>query len=128
MVFTRRFAADRINGAMESTFVNGSRVIGVLPRFPVIYLDLCCLRTVDSWEGLAKSLANPKGRTFAFGGKGSTSGYLIPLHHLMTWIHDSGENTDAHGPLRPLGNRLVIELHCRDGAGRYGLGRSLSRR
>jgi len=95
------------------------------------------LRTVDSWEGLAKSLAsgetdlalmgpwgyvlanqqagaqvvstilydgkpeyfgimvtNPdsgikspkdlKGRTFAFGDKGSTSGYLIPLHYFMT--------------------------------------------
>ena len=95
------------------------------------------LRTVDSWEGLAKSLANGEtdialmgpwgyvlanhragaqavatilydgkpeyfaimvthpesgiesiadleGRTFAFGDKGSTSGYLIPLHHLMT--------------------------------------------
>jgi len=95
------------------------------------------LRTVDSWEGLAKSLANGetdlalmgpwgyvlanhqagaqvistilydgkpeyfaitvthpnsgintladlKGKTFAFGDKGSTSGYLIPLHYLMT--------------------------------------------
>ncbi|MBL8394962.1 MAG: phosphate/phosphite/phosphonate ABC transporter substrate-binding protein [Candidatus Accumulibacter sp.] len=95
------------------------------------------LRTVDSWEGLAKSLANGetdiallgpwgyvlanneagaqavatilydgrpeyyaimithpasgirtvadlKGRTFAFGDKGSTSGYLIPLHYFMT--------------------------------------------
>lgn len=94
------------------------------------------LRTVDSWEGLAKSLANGetdfalmgpwgyvlanhqagaqvistilydgkpeyfaiiithpdsgikspadlKGRSFAFGDKGSTSGYLIPLHYLM---------------------------------------------
>jgi phosphonate transport system substrate-binding protein len=94
------------------------------------------LRTVDTWEGLAKSLANGetdialmgpwgyvlanhaaqaqavgtilydgkpeyyalivthpdsgiktladlKGRTFAFGDKGSTSGYLIPLHHFM---------------------------------------------
>ncbi|MGE4593792.1 phosphate/phosphite/phosphonate ABC transporter substrate-binding protein [Alcaligenes sp.] len=94
------------------------------------------LRTVDSWEGLAKSLANGetdmalmgpwgyvlanheagaraistilydgkpeyfaitvthpdsginsladlKGKTFAFGDKGSTSGYLIPLHHMM---------------------------------------------
>lgn len=94
------------------------------------------LRTVDSWEGLAKSLANGetdlalmgpwgyvlanqaanaqvvstilyegkpeyfamivthpdsginsvadlKGRTFAFGDKGSTSGYLIPLHFFM---------------------------------------------
>jgi phosphonate transport system substrate-binding protein len=94
------------------------------------------LRTVDSWEGLAKSLANGetdialmgpwgyvlannqsgaqavatilydgkpeyhaliithpgsgidkledlKGRTFAFGDKGSTSGYLIPTHQLM---------------------------------------------
>jgi len=95
------------------------------------------LRTVDTWEGLAKSLANGetdialmgpwgyvlanhvagaqvvstieydgkpeyfaiivthpdsgiktmadlKGKTFAFGDKGSTSGYLIPLHHFMT--------------------------------------------
>lgn len=95
------------------------------------------LRTVDSWEGLAKSLANGetdmalmgpwgyvlanheagaevvstilydgkpeyyaiivthpksgihtladlKGKTFAFGDKGSTSGYLIPSHHFMT--------------------------------------------
>lgn len=94
------------------------------------------LRTVDTWEGLAKSLASGetdiallgpwgyvlanhetgaqaiatilydgkpeyfaimvthpksgissvkdlKGRTFAFGDKGSTSGYLIPLHHFM---------------------------------------------
>ena len=95
------------------------------------------LRTVDTWEGLAKSLANGetdlalmgpwgyvlanhaaqaqvvstilydgkpeyfalmithpdsgirsvadlKGKTFAFGDKGSTSGYLIPLHHFMS--------------------------------------------
>lgn len=95
------------------------------------------LRTVDSWEGLAKSLANGetdmalmgpwgyvlanqeagaqvvstilydgkpeyfaifvthpdsgikspadlKGRSFAFGDKGSTSGYLVPLHYFMT--------------------------------------------
>ena len=95
------------------------------------------LRTVDSWEGLAKSLTNGetdialmgpwgyvlanheagaqvvstilydgkpeyfaiivthpnsginktadlKGKTFAFGDKGSTSGYLIPLHYFMT--------------------------------------------
>lgn len=94
------------------------------------------LKTVDSWEGLAKSLANGetdmalmgpwgyvlahqeagaqvvatilyegkpeyfailvthpdtgirsvadlKGRTFAFGDKGSTSGYLIPMHYFM---------------------------------------------
>ncbi|WP_218110070.1 phosphate/phosphite/phosphonate ABC transporter substrate-binding protein [Oligoflexus tunisiensis] len=94
------------------------------------------MRTVDTWEGLAKSLANGeedmallgpwgyvlahneagaqavasilydgkpeyhalivtnpksgiktladlKGRTFAFGDKGSTSGYLIPYHHFM---------------------------------------------
>jgi phosphonate transport system substrate-binding protein len=95
------------------------------------------LRTVDSWEGLAKSLANGetdialmgpwgyvlanneagaqaiatilydakpeyfaimvtrpdsginspkdlKGKSFAFGDKGSTSGYLIPFHYFMT--------------------------------------------
>ncbi len=95
------------------------------------------LRTVDTWEGLAKSLASGetdlalmgpwgyvlanhaahaqvvstilydgkpeyfalmvthpgsgiktvadlKGKTFAFGDKGSTSGYLIPLHYFMT--------------------------------------------
>lgn len=95
------------------------------------------LRTVDTWEGLAKSLANGetdlalmgpwgyvlahesagaqvvstilydgkpeylalvithpdsgintladlKGRSFAFGDKGSTSGFLIPYHHFMT--------------------------------------------
>ena len=102
------------------------------------------LRTVDTWEGLAKSLANGetdmalmgpwgyvlanheasaqavstilydgkpeyhaifithpesgintvndlKGRTFAFGDKGSTSGYLIPLHYFMT----QGINPDS---------------------------------
>ncbi len=103
------------------------------------------LRTVDSWEGLAKSLANGetdlalmgpwgyvlanhaanaqvistilydgkpeyfaimvthpesgiktiadlKGRTFAFGDKGSTSGYLIPLHFFQT----QGINPDTY--------------------------------
>lgn len=103
------------------------------------------LRTVDSWEGLAKSLANGetdiallgpwgyvlanheagaqvvatilydgkpeyfaimvthpqsgvnsvadlKGRTFAFGDKGSTSGYLIPLHYFMS----QGINPDSY--------------------------------
>lgn len=103
------------------------------------------LRTVDTWEGLAKSLANGetdmalmgpwgyvlanheasaqaistilydgkpeyhaifithpdsginsvndlKGRTFAFGDKGSTSGYLIPLHYFMT----QGINPDSY--------------------------------
>ena len=103
------------------------------------------LRTVDSWEGLAKSLANGetdvalmgpwgyvlanheagaqvvstilydgkpeyfaimithpasginspadlKGKTFAFGDKGSTSGYLIPLHYFMT----QGINPDRY--------------------------------
>lgn len=103
------------------------------------------LRTVDSWEGLAKSLANGetdlalmgpwgyvlanheagaqavstilydgkpeyyaimvthpdsgiksvadlKGRSFAFGDKGSTSGYLIPLHYFMT----QGINPDTY--------------------------------
>jgi phosphonate transport system substrate-binding protein len=103
------------------------------------------LRTVDTWEGLAKSLANGetdiallgpwgyvlanhaagaqvvatilydgkpeyhaiivthpesgirsvadlKGKTFAFGDKGSTSGYLIPLHFFMT----QGIDPDTH--------------------------------
>lgn len=103
------------------------------------------LRTVDTWEGLAKSLANGetdmalmgpwgyvlanheasaqaistilydgkpeyhaifithpdsginsvndlKGHTFAFGDKGSTSGYLIPLHYFMT----QGINPDSY--------------------------------
>lgn len=103
------------------------------------------LRTVDSWEGLAKSLANGetdlalmgpwgyvlanheagaqviatilydgkpeyfaimvtnpasgirtvadlKGKTFAFGDKGSTSGYLIPRHYFMT----QGINPDTY--------------------------------
>lgn len=103
------------------------------------------LRTVDTWEGLAKSLANGetdmalmgpwgyvlanheagaqvvstilydgkpeyfaiiithpdsgiqspadlKGRSFAFGDKGSTSGYLIPLHYFMT----QGINPDSY--------------------------------
>lgn len=103
------------------------------------------LRTVDSWEGLAKSLANGetdlalmgpwgyvlanhaaraqvvstilydgkpeyfalmithpdsginsvadlKGKTFAFGDKGSTSGYLIPLHFFMS----QGIDPDKH--------------------------------
>lgn len=102
------------------------------------------LRTVDSWEGLAKSLANGetdialmgpwgyvlannqsgaqavatilydgkpeyhaliithpgsgidkledlKGRTFAFGDKGSTSGYLIPTHQFMKMGIDDAE-------------------------------------
>lgn len=102
------------------------------------------LRTVDSWEGLAKSLANGetdmallgpwgyvlanrnagaqavgtilydgrptyhalivtrpdsgistlkdlKGRSFAFGDKGSTSGYLIPTHHLLSMGIDDPE-------------------------------------
>ena len=31
-----------------------------------------------------KSVADLKGKTFAFGDKGSTSGYLIPLHYFMT--------------------------------------------
>jgi phosphonate transport system substrate-binding protein len=31
-----------------------------------------------------RSIADLKGKTFAFGDKGSTSGYLIPLHHFMT--------------------------------------------
>ena len=103
------------------------------------------LRTVDTWEGLAKSLANGetdlalmgpwgyvlanheagaqavatilyddkpeyyaimvthpesgikspadlKGRSFAFGDKGSTSGYLIPLHYFMM----QGINPDTY--------------------------------
>lgn len=34
-------------------------------------------------SGIA-SIADLEGRSFAFGDKGSTSGYLIPLHHFMT--------------------------------------------
>lgn len=30
-----------------------------------------------------KAVADLEGNTFAFGDKGSTSGYLIPLHYLM---------------------------------------------
>jgi phosphonate transport system substrate-binding protein len=39
--------------------------------------------TVTSPKSGINSLADLKGKTFAFGDKGSTSGYLIPLHHLM---------------------------------------------
>ena len=61
---------------------------------------------MDTWEGLAKSLASgeteyfaimvthpnsgmktvadPKGKTFACGDRGSTSGYLIPFLYFMT--------------------------------------------
>lgn len=39
-----------------------------------------------------KSVADLKGRTFAFGDKGSTSGYLIPLHYFMT----QGINPDTY--------------------------------
>jgi phosphonate transport system substrate-binding protein len=39
-----------------------------------------------------KSLADLKGRNFAFGDKGSTSGYLIPLHYFMT----QGINPDTY--------------------------------
>jgi phosphonate transport system substrate-binding protein len=38
------------------------------------------------------SVADLKGRTFAFGDKGSTSGYLIPLHYFMT----QGINPDTY--------------------------------
>jgi phosphonate transport system substrate-binding protein len=34
-------------------------------------------------ESGVKSIADLKGKTFAFGDKGSTSGYLIPLHYFM---------------------------------------------
>jgi hypothetical protein len=41
-----------------------------------------------SWSPIRASgiraIADLKGRTFAFGDKGSTSGYLIPLHYFMT--------------------------------------------
>jgi phosphonate transport system substrate-binding protein len=39
-----------------------------------------------------KSPADLKGRSFAFGDKGSTSGYLIPLHYFMT----QGINPDTY--------------------------------
>jgi phosphonate transport system substrate-binding protein len=116
------------------------------------------LRTVDSWEGLAKSLANGetdlalmgpwgyvlanhqagaqvistilydgkpeyfaimithpnsginspadlKGRTFAFGDKGSTSGYLIPLHYLMHAGHYAGRLFQQSGTHLASGDR-----------------------
>ena len=34
-----------------------------------------------------KSIADLKGKTFAFGDKGSTSGYLIPFHHFQKKRH-----------------------------------------
>lgn len=40
--------------------------------------------TVTSPKSGINTLADLKGKTFAFGDKGSTSGYLIPLHYLMT--------------------------------------------
>lgn len=39
-----------------------------------------------------RSIADLKGKTFAFGDKGSTSGYLIPVHHFMK----SGIDPDKH--------------------------------
>lgn len=40
--------------------------------------------TVTGPKSGIRSLADLKGKTFAFGDKGSTSGYLIPLHFFMT--------------------------------------------
>ena len=40
--------------------------------------------TVTNPKSGIKTLEDLKGKTFAFGDKGSTSGYLIPLHYLMT--------------------------------------------
>jgi len=123
------------------------------------------LRTVDSWEGLAKSLANGetdiallgpwgyvlanneagaqavatilydgkpeyfaimvthpnsgihsvadlKGRTFAFGDKGSTSGYLIPLHYFMT----QGINPDTYFARTLHTRHQAIETQVTQGA------------
>jgi phosphonate transport system substrate-binding protein len=39
--------------------------------------------TVTHPKSGIRTLADLKGRTFAFGDKGSTSGYLIPLHYFM---------------------------------------------
>jgi phosphonate transport system substrate-binding protein len=39
--------------------------------------------TVTNPKSGIRSLSDLKGKTFAFGDKGSTSGYLIPLHHMM---------------------------------------------
>jgi len=123
------------------------------------------LRTVDSWEGLAKSLSNGetdialmgpwgyvlanhhanaqvvstilydgkpeyfaimvthpnsginnpkdlKGRTFAFGDKGSTSGYLIPLHYFMT----QGIDPDAYFSKVLYTKHQAIETQVTQGA------------
>jgi phosphonate transport system substrate-binding protein len=124
------------------------------------------LRTVDSWEGLAKSLANGetdlalmgpwgyvlanheagaqavstilydgkpeyyaimvthpdsgiksvadlKGRTFAFGDKGSTSGYLIPLHYFMTQgINPAGVDGAMRQPPKNEQYLLAIRYSC----------------
>lgn len=122
------------------------------------------LRTVDSWEGLAKSLANGetdiallgpwgyvlanhqsgaqviatvlydakpeyysiiithpqsgiksvtdlKGKTFAFGDKGSTSGYLIPLHYFM----NQGINTDTYFSKTIHTSHQAIEMQVTQG-------------
>jgi phosphonate transport system substrate-binding protein len=127
------------------------------------------LRTVDSWEGLAKSLSTGetdiallgpwgyvlansqanaqvistilydgkpeyfaimvtspdsginspkdlKGKTFAFGDKGSTSGYLIPLHYFMQQGIDP-ENRDAgHTGRAGCRSRLQPQPQCHDRA------------
>lgn len=43
-------------------------------------------------DSTAKSLDDLKGKTFAFGDKGSTSGYLIPFHHMQK----KGINPDTY--------------------------------
>jgi phosphonate transport system substrate-binding protein len=130
------------------------------------------LRTVDSWEGLAKSLANGetdialmgpwgyvlannqsgaqavatilydgkpeyhaliithpgsgidkledlKGRTFAFGDKGSTSGYLIPTHQLMKMGIGDAEKylNPGHARRARCRRRLRPQPECDDRTG-----------
>lgn len=123
------------------------------------------LRTVDTWEGLAKSLANGetdfallgpwgyvlannesgaqavstilydgkpeyfgiivthpessikrvadlKGKTFAFGDKGSTSGYLVPLHYFM----QQGIDPDKYFSKVLYTKHQAIELQVTSGA------------
>lgn len=60
-----------------------------------------------------KSVADLKGRTFAFGDKGSTSGYLIPLHYFMTQgINPAGVDGAMRQPPKNEQYLLAIRYSC----------------